>query len=116
MKCPICKETCELIRVISPTDEDLFRCSECGSLGTKIVWDTLESSQSKLAWCRNEIQVIYVASQERISDLLEQLEKLNEQWQYWRDTANTYAHSVEERENKIMQLRAEITGLRGLES
>lgn len=116
MKCPICNETCELIRVISPTDENLLRCSECGSLGTARVWDALENSQSKLIWCRNEIQVIYVASQERIADLLGQLGKLNEQWQYWRDTANTYAHSLEERENKIIQLRAEITGLRSLES
>ena len=41
MKCPICKEAHALIAVISPTDASLYRCSECGALGTVNIWDTL---------------------------------------------------------------------------
>lgn len=30
MKCPICKKSHALIAVISPTEQPLYRCSECG--------------------------------------------------------------------------------------
>lgn len=40
--CPMCGEPCMLVDVISPTNDKLYRCSECGSLGTEKVWIELQ--------------------------------------------------------------------------
>ena len=43
MKCPMCRESHALIAVASPTDQPLYRCSECGELVTPKAWGLLRT-------------------------------------------------------------------------